>query len=153
MLSLVAVRVLARRVDDRLDGSGPPARRCPRGHRVAAPRSHPGSALRRVGDRGASDELAGAAAATVGAALAGAIASFAIGFTRFGLTLPVGHLARIALATVAMAGLLKLFPEAPNFMHLAAHVGAGVAAYLAAIALLYAPSLFRMFRPRPQQAA
>ena len=96
--------------------------------------------------------LAGAAAATVGAALAGAIVSFTIGFTRFGLTLPVGHLARIALATIAMAGLLRLFPEAPNFMHLAAHVGAGVAAYLAAIALLYAPSLFRMFRARPQQA-
>ena len=96
--------------------------------------------------------LAGAAAATVGAALAGAIVSFTIGFTRFGLTLPVGHLARIALATIAMAGLLRLFPEAPNFMHLAAHVGAGAGAYLATLALLYAPSLFRMFRARPQQA-
>jgi hypothetical protein len=37
-------------------------------------------------------------------------------------------------------------------MHLAAHVGAGVAAYLAAIALLYGPSLLRIFRARPQQA-
>src|SRR5437773_9133697 len=96
--------------------------------------------------------LAGAAAATVGAALAGAIVSFTVGFTRFGLTLPVGHLARIALATIAMTGLLKLFPEAPTPGHLAAHIGAGAAAYLATLAVLYAPSLFRMFRARPQQA-
>src|SRR5256714_788557 len=96
--------------------------------------------------------LAGAAAATVGAALAGAIVSFTVGFTRFGLTLPVGHLARIALATIAMAGLLKLFPEAPTLGHLVAHIGAGAAAYLATLAVLYAPSLFRMFRARPQQA-
>jgi len=96
--------------------------------------------------------LAGAAAATVGAALAGAIVSFAVGFTRFGLTLPVAHLARIAVATITMASLLNLFPEAPTLGHLAAHIGAGAAAYLATLALLYAPSLFRMFRARPQQA-
>ncbi len=96
--------------------------------------------------------LTGAAAATVAAALAGAIASFTIGFTKFGLTLPVGHMARIALATIAMTCLLQLFPEAPTLMHLVAHIGAGAGAYLATLALLYAPSLFRMLRARPQQA-
>ena len=96
--------------------------------------------------------LTGAAAATVAAALAGAIASFTIGFTKFGLTLPVGHMARIALATIAMTCLLRLFPEAPTLMHLVAHIGAGAGAYLATLALLYAPSLFRMLRARPQQA-
>lgn len=96
--------------------------------------------------------LAGAAGATVAAALAGAIVSFAIGFTRFGLTLPVGHLARIALATLAMIAILRLFPEARALTLLIAHIGAGAAVYLATLALLYAPSLFRMLRPRPQQA-
>ncbi|MBR1119979.1 oligosaccharide flippase family protein [Bradyrhizobium lablabi] len=96
--------------------------------------------------------LAGAAAATVAAALAGATVSFAVGFAKFGLTLPVAHLTRIALATIAMAGLLRLFPEAPTLMHLAAHIGAGAAAYLATLAVLYAPSLFRLLRSRPQQA-
>jgi O-antigen/teichoic acid export membrane protein len=96
--------------------------------------------------------LAGAAAATVAAALAGATVCFTIGFTKFGLTLPVGHLARVALATIVMAWLLRHFPEGPTLLHLAAHVGAGAGAYLATLALLYAPSLFRLFRPRPQQA-
>ena len=96
--------------------------------------------------------LAGAAGATVTAALAGAIVSFAIGFTRFGLTLPTGHLARITLATLSMIAVLGLFPEARSLALLVAHIGAGAAIYLAVIALLYAPSLLRLFRPRPQQA-
>ena len=96
--------------------------------------------------------FAGAAGATVGAALAAAIVSFAIGFSRFGLTLPVGHLIRIALATLAMAALLRLFPEASTLIHLAAHIGAGAAAYLATLAVLYAPSLFKILRSRPQHS-
>jgi O-antigen/teichoic acid export membrane protein len=97
--------------------------------------------------------LAGAAGATVAAALAAAIVSFAIGFTRFGLTLPVGHLSRIALATIAMSALLKFFPEAPMLAHLVAHIGVAAATYCAALAALYAPALLRMLRrPRTQQA-
>ncbi|HEY0850932.1 MAG TPA: lipopolysaccharide biosynthesis protein [Bradyrhizobium sp.] len=97
--------------------------------------------------------LAGVASATVLAALAGAIVSFSIGFARFGLTLPVGHLLRIALATIAMAALLRMFPEARTPAALAAHVTAGAATYFAALCLLYAPSLIRMLRPRPQHSS
>src|SRR5882757_1932402 len=96
--------------------------------------------------------LAGAAGATVVAALAAATVSFAIGFSRFELTLPIGHLIRIALATIAMVALLRLFPEAPTAILLAAHIGAGAAAYLATLAVLYAPSLFRLLRARPQHS-
>jgi O-antigen/teichoic acid export membrane protein len=96
--------------------------------------------------------LTGVAGATVLAALAAAIVSFSIGFTRFGLRLPVGHLVRIALATIAMAALLRIFPEARTVAVLAAHVAAGVAVYFAALALLYAPTLVRLLRPRPQHS-
>jgi hypothetical protein len=96
--------------------------------------------------------LPGVAGATVMAALAAAIVSFSIGFTQFGLRLPVGHLVRIALATIAMAALLRIFPEARTIAVLAAHVAAGAAAYFGALALLYAPSLLRMLRPRPQHS-
>jgi O-antigen/teichoic acid export membrane protein len=96
--------------------------------------------------------LPGVAGATVLAALAAASVSFSIGFTRFGLRLPVGHLVRIALATIAMAALLRIFPEARTIAVLAAHVAAGAAAYFGALALLYAPSLVRMLRPRPQHS-
>jgi O-antigen/teichoic acid export membrane protein len=94
--------------------------------------------------------LTGVAGATVLAALAAASVSFSIGFTRFGLRLPVGHLVRIALATIAMAALLRIFPEARSIAVLAAHVAAGAAGYFGALALLYAPTLVRILRPRPQ---
>jgi len=90
--------------------------------------------------------LAGVAGATAAAALVAAIASFAIGFSRFGLSLPVWHLVRIALATIAMAALLRIFPEARTIPVLAAHVAAGAATYFAMLALLYAPSLVRILR-------
>jgi O-antigen/teichoic acid export membrane protein len=96
--------------------------------------------------------LPGVAGATVLAALAAAGVSFSIGFTRFGLRLPVGHLIRIALATIAMSALLRIFPSAPTVPVLAVHVAAGVAAYFAALAVLYAPTLLRMLRPRPQHS-
>ena len=86
------------------------------------------------------------------AALAAAIVSFTIGFSKFGLTLPIAHLIRIALATIAMAALLKVFPEAPNTILLAAHIAAGATAYLVTLAVLYAPSLFRILRERPQRS-
>ncbi|KRR24141.1 polysaccharide biosynthesis protein [Bradyrhizobium lablabi] len=96
--------------------------------------------------------LTSVAGATVLAALAAAIVSFSIGFTKFGLRLPVSHLLRIALATIAMAALLRIFPEARTLAVLAAHVAAGAAVYFGALALLYAPSLMRMLRPRPQHS-
>ncbi|OCK61883.1 lipopolysaccharide biosynthesis protein [Bradyrhizobium sp. LMTR 3] len=96
--------------------------------------------------------LPGVAGATVLAALAAATVSFSIGFTRFGLRLPVGHLVRIVLATIAMAGVLRIFPEARTIPILGAHIAAGAATYFAALALLYAPSLVRMLRPRPQHS-
>jgi len=94
--------------------------------------------------------LGGVAGATVVAAFVAATVSFSIGFSRFGLRLPIGHLARIALATIAMAALLRTFPEARAMTVLATHVAAGAAVYFASLALLYAPSLVRIFRARPQ---
>jgi O-antigen/teichoic acid export membrane protein len=96
--------------------------------------------------------LVGAAGATVLAAIAAAIVSFTIGFSRFGLTLPLNHLVPIALATTAMAALLNHFPEAPSNIALAGHVVAGAAVYIALLALLYATSLLRMFRLYQQQS-
>jgi O-antigen/teichoic acid export membrane protein len=96
--------------------------------------------------------LAGAAGATVLAALAAAIVSFTIGFSKFGLMLPIGHLTRVALATMAMAALLWIFPEAPAFIILVAHITAGAAVYVTTLALLYTPSLLKIFRSRPQHS-
>jgi len=53
---------------------------------------------------------------------------------------------------MAMAALLRIFPEARTLTVLAAHVASGAAVYFAALALLYAPSLLRMLRPRPQHS-
>jgi len=96
--------------------------------------------------------LVGAAGATVVAAFAGAIVSFAIAFSTFGLTLPLNHLVPIALATTAMAALLGHLPEAPSLIILAGHIAAGAAVYVALLVLLYASSLLRMFRLRQQQS-
>jgi O-antigen/teichoic acid export membrane protein len=49
--------------------------------------------------------LTGAAGATVVAALVGAVASFVIAFSRFGLTLPIEHLAPLTIATALLAAL------------------------------------------------
>src|SRR5438034_3551640 len=96
--------------------------------------------------------LTGVAGATVLAALAAACVSFSIGFTRFGLRLPVGHLVRIAFATIAMTALLRIFPEARTIPVLTAHIAAGAAVYFGALALLYAPTLLQILRPRPQHS-
>jgi O-antigen/teichoic acid export membrane protein len=95
--------------------------------------------------------LVGAAGATVLAAIAAAIVSSAIGFSKFGLTLPLNHLAPVAIATTAMAALLSNLPEAPSLIVLAGHITAGVVVYIALLALLYATSLLRMLRLRQQQ--
>ena len=74
--------------------------------------------------------LAGAAGATVAGRLAAATVSFTIGFSKFGLTLPIGHLIRIALATdrngrPAQAISRKRRPS----IVLVAHIAAGAASY------------------------
>jgi O-antigen/teichoic acid export membrane protein len=96
--------------------------------------------------------LVGAAGATVAAAFAAAIVSFAIAFCKFGLTLPLNHLVPIALATTAMAALLSHFPQAPSLSFLAGHIAAGAAVYVTLLVLIYASSLLRMFRLRQQQS-
>lgn len=96
--------------------------------------------------------IVGGAVATVAAASAAAIASFAIGFSLFGLTLPLSHLVRIAIATIAMGTVLNALPDAANFMALAAHIAAGATAYMTALALLYTPWMFKLRRARPQQS-
>jgi len=96
--------------------------------------------------------VAGAAGATVLAAIAAAIVSSAIGFARLGLTLPFNHLVPIALATAAMAALLNNLPQAPSVIVLAGHIGAGAGLYIALLVMFYATSLFRLLRLRQQQS-
>jgi hypothetical protein len=96
--------------------------------------------------------LKGGADATVIAALVAAMASFAIAFSRFGLTLPLEHLAPLATATAIMTAIINIFPEAPSLVVLAAHVALGGAVYVAALGVFYAPSLLRMFRLRHRQS-
>lgn len=96
--------------------------------------------------------LVGAAGATVMAASAAAAASFAIGFWKFGLSLPMTHLVRIAVATVAMAALLSEMPEALTFVLLGLHIAAGAAVYVVVLAVLYAPTLLKLRRARALQS-
>ncbi|MCF2522413.1 lipopolysaccharide biosynthesis protein [Bradyrhizobium sp. G127] len=96
--------------------------------------------------------IVGGAVATVIAASAAAIASFTIGFSRFGLTLPLSHLIRITIATIAMGVLLNALPDAANFVALVAHIAAGAAIYMTTLAVLYVPSIFRLRRARLQQS-
>jgi O-antigen/teichoic acid export membrane protein len=96
--------------------------------------------------------LVGAAGATVLAAIAAAVVSFTIGFSKFGLTLPLNHLVPVTLAAAAMAALLSRLPEATSLIVLAGHIAAGATAYVAVLVLFYATSLLRMFRLRQQQS-
>ena len=94
--------------------------------------------------------LVGAAGATVLAAIAAAIVSFTIAFSKFGLTLPLKHLIPVTLAAAAMAALLSSLPEATSLIVLAGHIAAGAIAYIAALLPFYATSLFRMFLRQQQ---
>jgi O-antigen/teichoic acid export membrane protein len=96
--------------------------------------------------------LTGAAAATVVSAVVAAITSFSIAFSRFSLTLPLDHLMQIATATAIMAELLNILPEASSLIILLGHVALGAAAYVATLAVFYAPSLFKMLRLHQQQS-
>lgn len=96
-------------------------------------------------------QLDGAAAATVVAAAVAAIASFAIAYSRFGLTLPLEHVAPAVSATAIMAALLDILPEAPSLIILVGHIILGASIYVAAIGVFYMPSLLKMFRLRQRQ--
>jgi hypothetical protein len=96
--------------------------------------------------------VVGGAVASVAAAACAATASFSIGFSKFGLTLPLGHLTRIAIATAAMAGLLNFLPPATNFIALAGHIAAGAALYPVVLAILYGPFLAKTIRLRAQHS-
>jgi O-antigen/teichoic acid export membrane protein len=96
--------------------------------------------------------LVGAAGATVLAAVAAAIVSFAFGFSKFGLMLPLNHLVPITLATAAMAAVLSQLPEATSLLILASHIAAGATIYVAVLVPLYATFLLKMFRLHQQQS-
>jgi O-antigen/teichoic acid export membrane protein len=95
--------------------------------------------------------LVGAAAATVASACAAATTSFLIGFTKFGLTLPVSHLLRSGVATVLMMVVLHQLPEAANFVGLALHIAIGAGVYVAVLAVFYARTLFYLWVIRAHQ--
>lgn len=97
--------------------------------------------------------LAGAAAATVAAATMAAAVSFSIGFVKFGLTLPMAHLWRIAAAAGTMAAVLAEFQEARSSLAVAMHIAAGAAIYIGILSLLYAPTLIRLARSRSVKSA
>ncbi|MBU6462972.1 MAG: lipopolysaccharide biosynthesis protein [Bradyrhizobium sp.] len=86
-------------------------------------------------------ELSGGAGATVVAALVAAIASFTIAFSRFGLTLPLKHVAPVGAATAIMAEILNMLPEASSMAIFAAHVALGGAIYIIVLGMIYAPLL------------
>lgn len=96
--------------------------------------------------------LSGAASATAVAALVAALASFLIAFLRFGLTLPLEHLAPLVVASATMAALLNILPEASSLFVLACHIAVGAATYGAMLALFYASTLLKMFRLRQRQS-
>ncbi len=96
--------------------------------------------------------LTGAAGATVVSAFIAAIASFAIAFSRFGLTLPLEHFAPLTIATAVMAAVLNILPEATSLGVLVSHIALGAAVYTGALAAFYAPSVFKMLRLRQQQS-
>jgi O-antigen/teichoic acid export membrane protein len=95
--------------------------------------------------------IVGGAIATVIAASAAAAASFTIGFFAFGLTLPLGHLIRIAPATAAMGVTLNFMPQATNYFSLATHIAVGAAIYALALTTLYFPTLLKLLHPRSRQ--
>ena len=114
---------------------------------------------RRVDDRGAEHSvpaalgLAGAAGATVLAALAAAIVSFC---DRVFEIWPDAFRSVISCAShwprLRWRHCCGSSRRRATFAVLAAHIAAGAAVYFAALALLYAPTLVRILRPRPQHS-
>ena len=96
--------------------------------------------------------LVGAAIASVVAACAAAIVSFALGMTLFKLQLPLLHLLKIAAACLLMGLCLRSLPLANHTFALVMHVVAGAACYLGAISLLYSPWIVRRLRKQSRVA-
>ena len=94
----------------------------------------------------------GGAIASVIATSAAAVMSFSIGLSVFGLRPATSHLVRIAIATAAMSGALALMPPAARTLGVTLHIVFGAAAYAAALALLYAPTIraWRVGAPPPR---
>jgi O-antigen/teichoic acid export membrane protein len=91
-------------------------------------------------------------ASTVAASVAAAI-SFGVGVGFFGFRLPIGHLARIALATLAMVLVLHAVAKSGTAVSLVVHVSLGAAVYCLVLAACYAPTLRRMFLRRAKSPA
>lgn len=96
--------------------------------------------------------LTGGAGATAVAALVAAVASFAIALLWFDLTIPVAHIAPLAIATAIMAAILRLLPEASSLIVLGTHIALGGTIYVTTLGILYAPLLLRLFRLRQRQS-
>jgi O-antigen/teichoic acid export membrane protein len=84
----------------------------------------------------------GGAIASVVATSTAAVMSFSIGLTIFGLRPAMSHLVRIAIATAAMSAGLAWLPPAGRSLAVALHIGLGVVFYVAAIIVLYGPTIW-----------
>ncbi|MBV9637844.1 MAG: lipopolysaccharide biosynthesis protein [Methylobacteriaceae bacterium] len=87
--------------------------------------------------------LAGAAVGCLAGIAVGAVVCFAVAMGRYGLQLPVWHIARIAGATGAMAIALSLPSWRAGIVGLTSEVATGIAVYGAALAVLYPAFVFR----------
>ncbi len=97
--------------------------------------------------------LVGAAWGALAAVSVGAALSFAIAVRRLGMPLPLGHLLRIAAATLAMAAALRWLPPLHGAGALAAAVGFGAAVYALVLAVCYRDQWRRLraaLRPAPR---
>ena len=80
--------------------------------------------------------LPGAALGCIPGALVGWAHCYVLA-RRHGLTLPIGHFTRIGIATLAMLGVLLLFPRTSSALSLFVEISAGALVYAATIGLLY----------------
>jgi hypothetical protein len=91
-------------------------------------------------------------ASTIAATVAAAI-SFGVGVVFFGLRPPIGHLARISLATAAMVLVLGAVAKSGTTVSLVVHVSLGAGVYCLVLAVCYAPTLKKMLLDRAKSAA
>jgi O-antigen/teichoic acid export membrane protein len=97
--------------------------------------------------------LVGAVIASTIAATVASTLSFTAGVVLFGLRPPVGHLARIGLATATMMLVLHAVPKTGTTFSLVVHVTIGVATYLGVLAACYVPTLRKLLLGRAKSAA
>ena len=92
--------------------------------------------------------IIGAAIASIIAAALAAVVSIGLGLRLFRLQIPFLHMARIALACVAMGLLLLKLPAATGVLLLLLHIAAGAATYSFVLAITYSPWLLQRLRRR-----